>query len=53
MDGKMELICCTVDGEVRGYLPPSQSDTTMGGCGQPEEKGILEQLYQRKQVKIM
>lgn len=48
MDGKLELICCSVEGEVRGYLPAS-----------PEMKGNLmdvnveqdavRELAQRKQ----
>ena len=52
MDGKVELICCTGDGEVRGYLPPSQSDVSVGECSE-SENSVLEQLYQRKQELIL
>ena len=54
-DGKVELICCSVDGEVRGYLP---SDTTQPGGVSGATGGVvdhwkkLETLTQRKQVRV-
>ena len=53
-DGKEELICCSVDGEVRGYLPTTADQ--MGASGEGGggvASGLwkeLEQLTQRKQV---
>ncbi|XP_033647290.1 Bardet-Biedl syndrome 2 protein homolog [Asterias rubens] len=48
MDGHSELICCSVEGEVRGYLPASQElkgnlmDTNV-------EQETIRELSQRKQ----
>ncbi|XP_029464577.1 Bardet-Biedl syndrome 2 protein isoform X2 [Rhinatrema bivittatum] len=48
MDGNPQLICCSVDGEVRGYLPFSQEmkgnlmDTTV-------EQELVRELSQKKQ----
>lgn len=49
MDGKVELICCSVDGEVRGYLPPNLAGPTVGG-GIVEDHA-LEELYKKKKVR--
>ncbi|XP_064384091.1 Bardet-Biedl syndrome 2 protein homolog [Halichondria panicea] len=51
LDGKEELICCSVEGEVRGYLPASmgmvsqQHSLSLG----PESKA-LQELTKRRQV---
>ena len=51
LDGKEELICCSVEGEVRGYLPASmgmvsqQHSLSLG----PENKA-LQELAKRRQV---
>jgi len=56
LDGKEELICCSADGEVRGYLPASQGTLQRGGAiGGPgmdvvAEQKRLEELNQMKQV---
>ncbi|KAJ8281179.1 hypothetical protein GJAV_G00064420 [Gymnothorax javanicus] len=48
MDGQVQLICASVDGEVRGYLPASKEmkgnlmDTSM-------EQDLIRELSQRKQ----
>ncbi|KAM8946161.1 BBSome complex member BBS2 isoform 2-T2 [Pelodytes ibericus] len=48
MDGKTQLICCSIDGEVRGYLPSSQEaagslmDTSV-------EQELVRELSQKKQ----
>ncbi|KAM9301908.1 BBSome complex member BBS2 [Gastrophryne carolinensis] len=48
MDGKTQLICCSIDGEVRGYLPFSQEiagslmDTSV-------EQELVRELSQKKQ----
>ncbi|XP_063169031.1 Bardet-Biedl syndrome 2 protein isoform X2 [Candoia aspera] len=48
MDGNTQLICCSVDGEVRGYLPGSQEmkgklmDTSV-------EQDLIRELSQKKQ----
>ena len=54
MDGKEELICCSVDGEVRGYLPASQESLHGGGAGLDvgAEAKRLEELNQKKQVRL-
>ena len=51
----MELICCSVDGEVRGYL--ATTDVQGGGTVEGEKEGVrqehwkqLELLTKRKQV---
>ncbi|CAI8055642.1 Bardet-Biedl syndrome 2 protein homolog, partial [Geodia barretti] len=54
-DGNVELICCSVDGEVRGYLSASTVQPGgVGGAGREEWAGQdhwkqLESLAQRKQ----
>ena len=52
MDGKEELICCSVDGEVRGYLPASLESLQRGGAGVDvgAEPKRLEELNQKKHV---
>ncbi|XP_061450545.1 Bardet-Biedl syndrome 2 protein isoform X2 [Rhineura floridana] len=48
MDGNNQLICCSVDGEVRGYLPASQEmkgkllDTSV-------DQDLIRELSQKKQ----
>ncbi len=42
-------MCCSIDGEVRGYLPSSISDTVQE-ASQPVERAQLEQLNQKKNV---
>ncbi|KAH0619482.1 hypothetical protein JD844_000139 [Phrynosoma platyrhinos] len=48
MDGNTQLICCSVDGEVRGYLPGSQEmkgklmDTSV-------DQDLIRELSQKKQ----
>ncbi|XP_005991756.1 Bardet-Biedl syndrome 2 protein homolog [Latimeria chalumnae] len=48
MDGQTQLICCSVEGEVRGYLPASRElkgnlmDTSV-------EQDLIRELSQRKQ----
>ena len=52
MDGKEELICCTVDGEVRGYLPAGQGDSSRADVGScVAELEMLQDLSAKKQVK--
>jgi len=48
MDGKEELICCSIDGEVRGYMA-SQADGKE--TSQSMEHAVMEQLNQKKQVR--
>ena len=49
MDGKEELICCSVDGEVKGYLPEAlQTAAKPADVAMDNEK--LKELNQRKQV---
>ena len=52
MDGKEELICCSVDGEVRGYLPAGLESLQRGGAGVDvgAEPKRLEELNQKKHV---
>ena len=49
MDGKVELICCSVDGEVKGYLPD-----VVPAAAKPVDVAMdnekLKELNQRKQV---
>ena len=54
MDGKEELICCSVDGEVRGYLPASLESLQRGGARVDvgAEAKRLEELNQKKQVRL-
>ena len=56
-DGKVELICCSVEGEIRGYLPSSAAVQvgSVGDSGEgagPEHWKQLELLTQRKQVSV-
>ena len=51
MDGKTELICCSIDGEVRGYLPPSVAGG-YGGGSTTEECSALEEMYKKKRVSV-
>ena len=59
LDGKEELICCSADGEVRGYLPASQETLQReGGARGPgvdvvAEQKRLEELNQMKQVCVV
>ena len=47
-DGHEELICCSVEGEVRGYLP---SGFVSGGhASLSDEPKALEELSLKKQV---
>ncbi|KAL1508789.1 hypothetical protein AB1Y20_004884 [Prymnesium parvum] len=50
-DGRMEVIVCSADGEVRGYLPAGEELGAMaGGAGETEmEEDMLRELHQRKQ----
>ena len=47
LDGKEELICCSVDGEVRGFLPPTPS---LSHQGEEVSSDILQELSQKKAV---
>ncbi|XP_015276879.1 PREDICTED: Bardet-Biedl syndrome 2 protein isoform X1 [Gekko japonicus] len=48
MDGNTQLICCSVDGEVRGYLPGNQE---MKGsfADSTAEQDLIRELSQKKQ----
>ncbi|XP_006811161.1 BBSome complex member BBS2-like [Saccoglossus kowalevskii] len=48
MDGKEELICCSIDGEVRGYLPASK-DMKGNLMNTNVEQDTIRDLSQRKQ----
>ncbi|KAG9467357.1 Bardet-Biedl syndrome 2 protein isoform X2 [Eleutherodactylus coqui] len=48
MDGKTQLICCSVDGEVRGYLPSSQ-ETAGSLMDTSVEQELVRELSQKKQ----
>ncbi|CAN0162441.1 unnamed protein product [Lampetra planeri] len=48
MDGKTQLICCSVDGEVRGYLPSSR-EVRGSLMDSNTEQDLLRELSQRKQ----
>ncbi|XP_003385146.1 PREDICTED: Bardet-Biedl syndrome 2 protein homolog [Amphimedon queenslandica] len=41
-DGKDELICCSVDGELRGYVPSVSNEKSLGS------DSLLQELSQRK-----
>jgi Bardet-Biedl syndrome 2 protein len=47
MDGNEELICCSVEGEVRGYLPTSKKE----GTGFEDMVGDQEALSRLNQIK--
>uniref|UniRef100_A0A8C9G3F0 BBSome complex member BBS2 n=1 Tax=Pavo cristatus TaxID=9049 RepID=A0A8C9G3F0_PAVCR len=48
MDGSTQLICCSVDGEVRGYLPAGEEmkGNLMDTCA---EQDMIRELSQKKQ----
>ncbi|XP_052541247.1 Bardet-Biedl syndrome 2 protein [Tympanuchus pallidicinctus] len=48
MDGSTQLICCSVDGEVRGYLPGGEEmkGNLMDTCA---EQDVIRELSQKKQ----
>ncbi|XP_040185084.1 Bardet-Biedl syndrome 2 protein isoform X1 [Rana temporaria] len=48
MDGKTQLICCSTDGEVRGYLPSSQ-ETAGSLMDTSAEQELVRELSQKKQ----
>uniref|UniRef100_A0A8C5PQR3 Bardet-Biedl syndrome 2 protein homolog n=1 Tax=Leptobrachium leishanense TaxID=445787 RepID=A0A8C5PQR3_9ANUR len=48
MDGKTQLICCSIDGEVRGYLPSSQQ-ATGSLMDTSVEQELVRELSQKKQ----
>ncbi|XP_077978024.1 BBSome complex member BBS2-like isoform X2 [Glandiceps talaboti] len=48
MDGKDELICCSIDGEVRGYLPATK-DMKGNLMNTNVEQDTIRELSQRKQ----
>ncbi|KAM4017896.1 BBSome complex member BBS2 [Anomaloglossus baeobatrachus] len=48
MDGKAQLICCSIDGEVRGYLPSSQ-ETAGSLMDTSVEQELVRELSQKKQ----
>ncbi|KAM8799385.1 BBSome complex member BBS2 [Eudromia elegans] len=48
MDGNTQLICCSVDGEVRGYLPGGQ-DTKGNLMDSSVEQDLIRELSQKKQ----
>ncbi|XP_073515184.1 BBSome complex member BBS2 [Phyllobates terribilis] len=48
MDGKTQLICCSIDGEVRGYLPSSQ-ETAGSLMDASVEQELVRELSQKKQ----
>lgn len=51
MDGKEELICCSVDGEVRGYLPPSLAGTSASSS--TDQHLAMEDLYSKKKELLL
>mmetsp|Transcript_51970 Transcript_51970/g.86425 ORF Transcript_51970/g.86425 Transcript_51970/m.86425 type:complete len:704 (+) Transcript_51970:55-2166(+) len=48
LDGRTEVICCSADGQVRGYLP-ADNETTGGILDTTIEEDTLRELNQRKQ----
>lgn len=58
MDGNDTLIVCSVDGEVRGYIPEGAMPKDMGPAAAPAPAVVdtefdarqLQELSQRKQV---
>ena len=50
----MEVIVCSADGEVRGYLPAGEELGAMGGGAAESEleEDTLRELHQRKQVRM-
>lgn len=51
MDGVDQLICCSVDGEVRGYKPMPSHVLNIGSDRNVNQEAIRD-MAQRKQVKI-
>ncbi|KAF6287564.1 Bardet-Biedl syndrome 2 [Rhinolophus ferrumequinum] len=48
MDGHVELICCSVDGEIRGYLPGT-AETRGNLMDTSIEQDLIRELSQKKQ----
>ncbi|XP_019391179.1 PREDICTED: Bardet-Biedl syndrome 2 protein isoform X4 [Crocodylus porosus] len=48
MDGNTQLICCSIDGEVRGYLPGSQ-EMKVNLMDSTAEQDLIRELSQKKQ----
>jgi Bardet-Biedl syndrome 2 protein len=56
MDGREEIICCALDGEVRAYLPADaemQQASNGSGIGQMQEDHALAELTQEKQELLL
>ena len=53
MDGKVELICCSVDGEVKGYLPESLHQAAAKPVDVAMDNEKLKELNQRKQTLLL
>ena len=51
MDGIEQLICCSVEGEVRGYKAMSSNALDLASDRNVNQEAIRE-MVQRKQVKI-
>lgn len=49
-DGRLEVIVCSEDGEVRGYLPAGEELAGMANGESEMEEDMLRELNQRKQV---
>ncbi|KAL3892506.1 MAG: hypothetical protein SGPRY_015069 [Prymnesium sp.] len=50
-DGRLEVIVCSEDGEVRGYLPAGEELAGMANGESEMEEDMLRELNQRKQVR--
>uniref|UniRef100_A0A8C4PWL5 Bardet-Biedl syndrome 2 n=1 Tax=Eptatretus burgeri TaxID=7764 RepID=A0A8C4PWL5_EPTBU len=50
MDGKLQLICCSMDGEVRGYLPRGSEPCDNLIDGQAELENLRELSQQRQNL---
>uniref|UniRef100_A0A673VDB8 Bardet-Biedl syndrome 2 n=1 Tax=Suricata suricatta TaxID=37032 RepID=A0A673VDB8_SURSU len=48
MDGRTQLICCSVDGEIRGYLPGT-AEMTGNLMDTSVEQDLIRELSQKKQ----
>uniref|UniRef100_A0A2K5JZU7 Bardet-Biedl syndrome 2 protein homolog n=1 Tax=Colobus angolensis palliatus TaxID=336983 RepID=A0A2K5JZU7_COLAP len=48
MDGHIQLICCSVDGEIRGYLPGT-AEMKGNLMDTSEEQNLIRELSQKKQ----
>lgn len=54
MDGRQEIICCALDGEVRGYLPAdAELQQAQDAGSSKKEEGALADLTQRKQELLL